>query len=210
MCKRKWFFILFTILSLIGCKNDLAKRLDLVEIDEKWRNGDLIEAKAAIDTYLDQEPENELAWTMLGHIESDFDSDSLAIIAYENALELNPKTVEAITGMGIIFRKKGEYEKASEYYYHAISIDPEYAEAYSSLVVINLKRRKFEEAVNVGLKGYELDKKDGTIAANLAASYHFMNDTVQREKYFDIAQKNGYRNAESLRKIFEGELTIFD
>ena len=203
-------YLAFILLLSVACNSDLSKKYELLEVDEKYKNGQLEEAKEDIDEYLSQTSDNEFAWTMLGHIESDRDNDSLAMIAYEKAIELSPKTVEAITGMGIIMRKKGNYGQASKYYQRAIEIDPQYAEAYSSLVVINLKRRKFDEAVEVGLKGYELGKDNPVIASNLAIAYHYANDSINREKYFTIAKQNGYQNLESLRLIFEGELTIFD
>ena len=205
--KYSFFFFL---LILFSCNNEFSKRLDILEIDEKFNNGNLNEAKLDLDKYLKKEPNNEYAWTILGHIESHLDKDILARKAYRKALKINPNTVEAITGMGILARKNGDYEKASEFYYQAIEINPNYAEAYASLVVINLKRKNFDEAVRVGLIGYNLEKEDGTIAANLSTSYHFANDTIQREKYFNIAKNNGYKNLESLRLIFDGELIIFD
>lgn len=189
----------------MSCDNVLDKKAPLVKISEKWRNGNLTEAKADVKDYLKRTPDNEFAWALLGHIESDFNEDSLAIAAYKKALKLNPKTLAALTGMGIVARKKGDYDKASDYYYQAIDIDPDYAAAYSSLVTINLKRKKFKEAVEVGLKAYNLNKNNGIIAANLSLAYHFVNDTIQRDKYFDIAKKNGYKNIETLKDIFKGE-----
>ena len=207
---RNSILCLFILSLFTGCQSDLNKRLDIVEMDELWRNGELLKAKEVTEQYLAKTQENELAWTMLGHIESDLDQDSLAVVAYNKALDVNPNTVEAITGLGIISRKKGDLNEASDYYYEAIRIDPDYAEAYSSLVVINLKQKKFDEAVEVGLKGYELSKSNGVIAANLATAYHYVNDTINREKYFNIAKKNGYKNAATLELVFSGELTIFD
>jgi len=206
----QFIFYLLTVILFIGCNSDLSKRMEILDIDKKWKNGNLIEAKEEINNYLNKNPNNEIGWTLLGHIESDSNKDSLALIAYKKALQLDPKTVEAITGLGILFRKKGNYNKAANYYYQAIKIDPNYAEAYSSLVVINLKKKNFKEAVRVGLKSYELDKENGTIAANLSVSYHYINDTIKRNKYFDIAKKNKYHNLESLRELFKGEYTIFD
>ncbi len=112
--------------------------------------------------------------------------------------------------MGIVHRKMGDYDKASDYYHRVVDNNPKYAEAYSSLVLVNLKRKKFKQAVAVGLKGYKLDKKNDIIAANLSIAYHFVNDTIQRDKYFNIAKKNGYKNMKALRAIFDGKLTIFD
>ncbi|WP_234859098.1 tetratricopeptide repeat protein [Aquimarina aquimarini] len=205
---KHYFFIL--LVTLCSCNTDFSKKLAILEIDEKYKSGALEEAKTEVNEYIKKEADNEFAWTLLGHIESGMDKDSLALIAYKKALTINQKTVEAITGMGILSRKKGNYDEASAYYNKAIQINPNYAEAYSSLVVINLKRKKFDEAVKVGLKGYNLDKEGGTIVANLAVAYHYAKDTIQREKYFEIAKKNGYKNMETLRQIFNNELTVFD
>ncbi len=206
----KLFLHLLALIILTSCNSNLDKRLPLVDIDEKWRNGNLTEAKTEINDYLKNNPDNELAWALLGHIESSRKEYSAAISAYNKSLSLNPKTVEAITGMGIVHRRMGDYDKASDYYHKAIDINPEYAEAYSSLVLVNLKRKKFKQAVAMGLKGYELDKTNDIIAANLSIAYHFVNDTIQREKYFNIAKKNGYKNMKTLRAIFDGKLTIFN
>ncbi len=122
-----------TLLLLASC-NNYNKNEEILDIDQKWKDGNLVEAKLEVNQYLKLRPDNELAWTLLGHIEADQDQDSLAEIAYNKALDINPKTVEAITGMGIISRKRGDCEKAAKYYYRAIDINPTYAEAYSSLV----------------------------------------------------------------------------
>lgn len=210
MHTKQLYLPILAIILLYACNNDLGKRIEILAIDEKWKNGKLEEAKREINTYLGENPGNEFAWTLLGHIESDTDHDSVAMAAYKKALDVNPRTDEAIIGLGILSRKKGEYGKAADYYYRALEIDPNSADAYSSLVVINLKRKEFKKAVEVGLKAFELDGNDATIAANLAAAYHYANDTIQREKYFDIAKENGYRNLEALREVFKGEASIFD
>ncbi len=41
----KLFVHLFVLIILTGCNSNLNKRLPLVDIDEKWRNGNLTEAK---------------------------------------------------------------------------------------------------------------------------------------------------------------------
>ena len=206
---KKYLFLL-VVAMLWNCTTNFDKKADLISIDQKWRNGDLLGAKADVEKYLDTKNDNEYAWTLLGHIESDLGEDALAGVAYEKATSINPNTVEAITGLGIISRKNGEYDRASEYYNKAIEIDPNYAEAYSSLVAIYLKRKKFKEAVDAGLKGYNLSKDNDVIAANLAVAYHYYNDTIQRNKFYEIAKKNGYKNIETMKLIFDGELTIFD
>ena len=201
--------ILILTLFIFGC-SDIKDQTRILEIDTKYKNGQLDEAKSDLELLLTESPENETAWTLLGHILSDQDLDDEAKEAYLKALDIDSKTVEAITGMGILSRRAGNYDKAAEYYYKAIELDPEYAQAYSSLVVIHLKQKDFESAVDVGKKGYALDKEDPIIASNLAVAYHYYGDSINGQKYYNIAAKIGYQNLESLDKIFSGEFTIFD
>lgn len=203
------YLLTLIVFGLISCSG-ISDQNRIIEIDTKYKNGQLEEAKADVDQFLTERPDNEIGWTLLGHILADMGDDQAAKEAYETAISLDPKTVEAITGMGILSRRLGEYDQAAEYYYKAISLDPNYAQAYSSLVVIHLKQKDFKRAVDVGKRGYNLDKSDPTIASNLAVAYHYDGDSVNRDIYYDIAEANGYRNLESLQKIFSGEYTVFD
>ena len=203
---------LIIILTLLSCNGNgrFHKLAEIKSISVKYDNGQLLEAKKDLNKYLTRKPYNELAWTILGHIDSDLGNYLLSETSYKKALEINPKTVEAITGLGIISRKNNNYDKAIKYYTQAIKIDSSYGEAYSSLTAIYLKRKKFDKAVKFGLKGYNLTKDNPTSAANLAITYHYIKDTIEREKYYKIAQRNGYKNLDILRQIFNNERTIFD
>ncbi|GAB5400474.1 MAG: hypothetical protein Aureis2KO_20590 [Aureisphaera sp.] len=183
---------------------------ELGEISEKFESGDFYGAKIDMEAYVETNDDNEYAWTILGHIYEKLDQDSLASKSYKKALQLKPEMEEALTGMGIVSRKSGDFEKATSYYERAIEINPEYAQAYSSLVAIYLQSKEFNKAIEVGEKSYRLDKSDPVIAANLSVAYHFAGDTINREKYFDIARKMRYANMEALRELFDGELTLFD
>lgn len=189
---------------------EYGKKLELVAIDEKFREGQVEEAKQELESFLEQTKDNEYAWTLLGHIHAELDDNQAARKAYEQALTINANTVEALTGLGIIFRKALDYPKAADYYHQAIDIDPNYAQAYSSLAVVKLKQRKFDEALKMGLKGYELDPDDPVLIANLSITYHYAGDSLKRDQFYELAEINGYRNLPSLQKIFTGELTVFD
>ncbi len=73
-----------------------------------------------------------------------------------------------------------------------------------------MKRREFEKAVEVGLKSYNLDRRNGVIAANLSVAYHYVENFKLRDKFFEIAKQNGYKNPDALQEIFSGEYTILD
>ena len=205
----KNLFLLLGIIMLFSCSDEFRDRIMLRHVDRLYNEGKFEEAKLSVDSLVSKNPKHEMAWTLKGHIEESLDNDSEAEIAYK-ALEINPKLEQALTGMGIILRKKREYDQAAGYYAKAIKVNPEYAQAYSSLVTIELKRKNFSNAVELGEKAYLLDKKDPVIAANLSIAYHYFGDMENRDKYYSLAKKLKYKNLDVLLLIFKGKATVFD
>ncbi len=199
--------LIFSLL-FFSCGSEVKKQYDLSEIARKYQSGQVIEAQKDLELYVAKEKNNELAWTILGNIYEDTDKDSLAAIAYENALGVNPEMVEAITGLGILSRKKEAYDQAAKYYYKALAIDPNYAQAYSSLVTIHILNEEFDAAAGVGLKAFKLDPQDPVIAANLSVAYHYVDNTVERDKFYLIAENLGYSNIAGLKDIFSNDLVL--
>ncbi|MCP4180499.1 MAG: tetratricopeptide repeat protein [bacterium] len=206
--KSKLYLLIFVVM-LIGC-SELNKKMDLLDIDEKYNEGHIHQAKLELEEYLRLNKSNEYAWTLLGHMNEDLDEDSMGMVAYEKALKINPDTEEALTGMGIVARKKKDYNKATEYYLKAIEINPEYAIPYANLLVIKLKQKKFSEAVELGLKGYNIDKENPVIITNLCIAYHYDGDTIKRDELYNKAVELGYEKLETLKQIFDDEVTVFD
>lgn len=194
-----------------GCTDpELEKKLAIVEMDNLFKAGEFEKAKEQLEQYLPENADNEYAWTLMGHIYTELDNESLAYSSYNKALKINNETVEALTGLGILARKKGDYDEAAKYYNQAIKIKPSYAQAYSSMVVVELKRNNFDQAVEMGQKGFDLDPEDPIIIANLSIAYHYQGDTINRDKYYDLAAEIGYSSIDILPQIFDGTLTILD
>ena len=208
--KIKNIIFLAIAILLFSCSTEVRNNLIIKQIDKLFQEERYREAKMSVDSFINLNPNHEMAWTLKGHIEESLDNDSVASVAYEKALAIDPHMEQALTGLGILFRKKGEYDKAAGYYAKAIEENPNYAQAYSSLVAIELKRKNFENAVKLGEKGYQLDNQDPVIAANLSIAYHYYGDTINRDSYYKIAENLKYRNLDVLKMIFNGEATIFD
>lgn len=211
---RNSFLIVVLFLSLISCgngeKSDLTKQLDIATASDEYLKGNVDVANDLMENYVVKEKQNEYAWTLLGNTYIALEDDEKARNAFDNAVKIDPNMEEAVTGLGIVERMSGNYEKAAKLYERAIEINPKYAEAYSSLVVIYLKQKEFTKATEVGVKSYELDKGNPVIAANLCVAFHYAGDSISREKYFNEAKINGYRNLAGIREIIDGELTVFD
>jgi hypothetical protein len=78
------------------------------------------------------------------------------------------------------------------------------------MTTIALKQKQDKKALEFAKKGYELDKTDPVIAANLAIAYHYNNDKVNRDKLTQTAKELGYAKVDTLLKIYSGELTVRD
>lgn len=199
-----------TLSLFLGACDSSTNTNQLNQVVDLMNSGDWVAAQEACELYVKEVPEDEYGWTILGNIYETFDEDSLAKTAYFTALKLNNNREEALTGLGILARKAGNYEEAMAFYRKALKANPEYAQAISSLLVIELKRRNLAEAVRLGEQSRLLDAEDPAVAANLAVAYHYQGDTLNRNRMYEVAKSLQYRNLENLQLIFDGELTIFD
>ena len=82
-----------------------------------------------------------------------------AIAAYQKAIDVEPKLVEAHIALGNILRDQGKLDEASAYYRRAIEIDPKSADAHYSLGSALFDQKKLDEAIAAYRKAIELDPK---------------------------------------------------
>ena len=206
--------LVLMLLIFTGCDKSIiqspddAERLDLIAAI--YEKGDMDRAVIELEAYLKSYPNDSLAWVILGNAHSTKERVDEAQLAYESALKINPQQFQALTGLGIIHRMRGDYDAAMDAYQKALTIDGTYAQAYSSMTTIALKRFEDAQALEYALKGYNLDKTDPIIAANLAVAYHYNNDIENRAKFARIAEQLGYTNMEKLQQIFSGVMNIRD
>lgn len=161
---------------------------------------------AQLNTYLENYPQDDLAWTTLGNCQIELEDFPSASNAFETALKINPRLVEAITGQGILLRYQGQYAESLAMYQRALEIDPNYAQAYSSMVAIAILRKDYAKAVEYGQHSYQLDSTDPLIAANLALAYHHLGDVANRDKFKNVAAQLNYKDMDSLQQIINGDI----
>ena len=187
-----------------------SNSVKLDQISQIYLNGNLDKSLSQLEKYLQDYPKDDLAWTIKGNILEDLDMDDKAEEAYRSALKLNKENFQATTGLGVFYRKQGDYQQAMSYYRKALELEPGYAQAYSSMAIIELKRNNDAEALRLAKIAYDNDKEDPVIAANLAVTYHYNDNEKERDKFTEIARKLGYKNINALQQIYSGELTIRD
>lgn len=181
----------------------------ILDID-KVRERDPAAAAKQLEALLAEKPRDALGWTILGHIREDLDEDEAARAAYDKALAVDPEQFQAITGLGILERKRGNLEAAMKHYRRAVAINPDYAQAWSSMTTIAFKLGNDADALEYARKGWDLDREDPVVAANLAIAWHYNGNERERDRMTEIARKLGYHNMELLGKLYSGEYTIRD
>lgn len=201
--------VLFAAVTL-GCGASKENRPQLEAITQLYLDGKLDEAIPKLTKYVEEYPQDDMAWTILGNAYQEAEQLDDARVAYEKALELVPKQVQALTAMGILHRKREDYDTAMDYYEQAVAIDPNHAEAYSSMVTIALKRGDDDKAVQYGEKAHQLSPDEPVIAANLAIAYHYKGMQQKRDDMTKVAQQLGYKNMALLYDVIEGRSTIRD
>jgi hypothetical protein len=86
------------------------------------QNGNINEAIERLQRAVEIDPDNSQAWVLLGGSYNEANSDR-AILCYENAVKLNPKSYLAYRGLGNYYLKEKDYSLAEAYYSKAIDIN---------------------------------------------------------------------------------------
>lgn len=200
--------VLLVVACMAACGDATRDASRLRAIAKVSEGGDAKSAIRQLAPYLEQYPRDDVAWTVLGNAHEDIDQDDQAKVAYDRALQINPRRHQAVGGLGILHRKRGEDDAAMQAYRRALAIEPGYGPAYSSMAVIAVRQNRDAEALEYARKGYDLDQTDPVAAANLAVAYHYNGDTANRDRLTSRALQLGYPKGDQLRKIYDGTLTL--
>lgn len=101
--------------------------------------GNIDEAIERLQRAVDIDPDNSQAWVLLGGAYNEANSDR-AILCYENALKLNPRSYLAYRGLGNYYLKEKDYSLAEAYYSKAIDINSfRFAPIYKNRAVARMQ-----------------------------------------------------------------------
>jgi hypothetical protein len=101
--------------------------------------GNIDEAIERLQRAVEIDPENSQAWVLLGGAYNEANSDR-AILCYENALKLNPRSYLAYRGLGNYYLKEKDYSLAEAYYSKAIDINSfRFAPIYKNRAVARIQ-----------------------------------------------------------------------
>ena len=116
---------------------ELAHRLDAASVEVAINlggayvmQGRYVDAVTILEEASRTEPDNPMVWinlaaAYLGHLEtSSAEGQDKAIAAFEQALALDPKAPSVNYNLGLIYKQRGEVEKATAHFWRALDVDP--------------------------------------------------------------------------------------
>ena len=71
-----------------------------------------------------------------------------ASVHFTQALQIEPGSPKALSGLGIISHRRGDFNDAEYYFTEALELSPDFAEAHNNLGYILMNQGKFDEAAN--------------------------------------------------------------
>jgi tetratricopeptide (TPR) repeat protein len=143
--------------------------------------GDTVKAVSCFKTTVDQDPQYYYAYIQLGILYS-MRKDPIAIDYFNDAIKQNPKSIDAIYGLGMYYQENEKYNEAIAEYDSIIHIDPKYKFAHYNLGYIHLVYLKvYSQAVKHFTNAIACDPNYAEAYYNRGYSYELMGD-VQNAK----------------------------
>ena len=136
-----------------------------VELNPKWIEQALANCRKAaqMDDHL------PVAYVTLGRIHADAGNNDLAISEFQQALRLDPRSADAITGMAHALENAGRVPEAEDTYHKAAAMRPDYWDGYNTLALFYDRHGRYEDAIAQLHRAVELTPDNSQAYFNLGA-----------------------------------------
>jgi len=108
-----------------------------------------------------------------------------AIQEFEKALSINPKDPRAHNDLGVIYKDRGNLQKAESYFINSIEIEPEFNLAIINLTDLYVQQNKFLDAIQLLEKSLKLKPNDLEFLYNLGYVYHLSGRYDEALTYYN-------------------------
>jgi tetratricopeptide (TPR) repeat protein len=159
--------------------------------------GDTGKAVSSFITAVDQDGDYYHAYIQLGIIFATR-HNKLAEDYYNNALKLNPKSIEALYGLGMYYQEIAEYNKAIAAYDSILTINPSYKQAHFNLGYIHLVYlRVYSQAIKHFTNAISCDPEYAEAYYNRGYSYELSGDVNSAKADYTkaLSLKSNYQRA---------------
>ncbi len=149
--------------------------------------GDTAKAVKSLQMAVENDQEYYHAYMQLGLIHA-AKHNPLAVDYYNNALNINPESIEAYYGLGMFYQEHEEYNRAIEAYTTILKIDPAYKAAHFNLGYIHLVYlRVFDVAAKHFSDAIKADPNYAEAYYNRGYCYELLGDVMNAKKDYQQA-----------------------
>jgi Flp pilus assembly protein TadD len=113
----------------------------------------------------------------------------MATKIYDKILQGNPRSVEALTGLGNTLYAVGDFTRAGVYYSRAVAIDPSAPAPLIGSARVAIHQRRFDDAIATYQHVLAESPDDPLAAAGLGAAYDIKGDHVTAQSVLRDALK---------------------
>lgn len=121
------------------------------------KKGDLLSAKNELEKIIKYGEGDDFAYFALSEVYKELYQIDLAKKALNQALELNPSSLEYLSNLSEIEFEQKNYEEATKLAEKIIEINPKYIYGYTTIAKINFELKNFDEVFEAAQKIIELD-----------------------------------------------------
>jgi serine/threonine-protein kinase len=133
----------------------------------KW----LDEAQANGQRALEIDNNLPVAYGTLGRIHEDQGKNDLALQELQQAIKLNPRSVDALRGLAFAYEAAGRQQEAEETFTKAAVMTPDYWGGYDDLGLYYDRQAKYPQAIEQLKRAAELTPDNAQVYSNLGAVY---------------------------------------
>lgn len=121
-----------------------------------------------------------------------------AIAAYSDAIQINPRSLDALYGRGLAHIRLEAFEKAIADFNKAIEIDATFVDAYRARGAAYFESGDDDNAIQDFTEAIRLDSTDFEAFHNRGVAYHFQGDQTKALADLETCKELGGRVSEEL------------
>jgi predicted O-linked N-acetylglucosamine transferase (SPINDLY family)/glycosyltransferase involved in cell wall biosynthesis len=161
------------------------------------------EALYALNNCLKIEPSGAIQHYSLGLVLEKIDDIPQAIQAYQQAIFLDSKLIDAYNKLGNIFLTMGKLEEAESIYRQAIAANPGHFGSHINLGNVILEKQQVDDAIAAYEKALELKPRNPDILYNLGVAFEAKNDKAEAALNYGYAFYRQGKSQEAVEKFLE-------
>jgi len=149
---------------------NIAQVLQLA--NQHYGAGQWQQAQILCEQVLQIEPENSVAFYLLGLIEMQRHNNEAALVLLQKAIQFNPAVPAYYGNLGTIFQKQGNLTEALKCYQQIIVLEPHSIQAHNNIGAILKAQGKWTEAIEYYQRALAINPKEADTYNNLGNLFY--------------------------------------